>query len=117
MSDSDRREELKDDLFDNVLDGDAQAVAKLTQEALDDGMPAEEVLYEALIPALEEVGSLFEAGDYFVPEMLTGAKAMKAGLILLRPILAQTGAKPIGTKCRDRMLAGVPVSRVLSKGL
>ncbi len=97
MSDSKRREELKDDLYDNVLDGDEQAVAKLTQEALDDGMPAEEVLYDALIPALEEVGSLFEAGDYFVPEMLTGAKAMKAGLNLLRPILAQSGAEPIGT--------------------
>ncbi len=96
MPDSTQWDEIKDELYDGVIDGDEPTVSKLTQGALDDGMPAEEVLYDALIPALEEVGSLFESGGYFVPEMLTGAKAMKAGLNLLRPILARTGAKPIG---------------------
>ncbi|MCP4168216.1 MAG: hypothetical protein GY759_20315 [Chloroflexi bacterium] len=96
MSDSSQWEELKDRLYDGVIDGDEPVVSQLTQDALDDGMPAEEVLYDALIPALEEVGTLFEQGEYFVPEMLTGAKAMKSGLTLLRPILAQTGTKPIG---------------------
>ena len=97
MSDSSRWEELKDRLYDGVIDGNESVVSTFTQQALDEGMPAEEVLNDALIPALEQVGSLFESGEYFVPEMLTGAKAMKAGLNLLRPILAQTGAKPIGT--------------------
>ncbi len=90
-------EEIKDQLYDGVIDGEEAAVADLTHQALDAGLPADSVLYEALIPALQEVGSLFERGEYFVPEMLTGAKAMKAGLNILRPILAQTGAKPVGT--------------------
>lgn len=90
-------EEIKDLLYDGVIDGDDEEVVKLTKEALNIGLPAEDILYDALIPALEEVGSLFEQGEYFVPEMLVGAKAMKGGLNLLRPILAQSGAKPIGT--------------------
>lgn len=88
---------IKDQLYDGVIDGDEAGVTALTHEALDAGLPADSVLYDALIPALQEVGALFERGEYFVPEMLTGAKAMKAGLNILRPILAQTGAKPVGT--------------------
>jgi uroporphyrinogen decarboxylase len=90
-------EELKDDLFGSIIDGDEPAASALTQEGLEAGVPAEEILYDALIPALEEVGSLFEKGTYFVPEMLLGAKAMKAGLAHLRPVLAKSGIKPIGT--------------------
>jgi len=88
---------IKDQLYDGVIDGDEAVVAGLTHEALDAGLAAGSVLYDALIPALQEVGALFERGEYFVPEMLTGAKAMKAGLNILRPILARTGAKPVGT--------------------
>ena len=88
---------IKDQLYDGVIDGDEAVVAGLTHEALDAGLAAGSVLYDALIPALQEVGALFERGEYFVPEMLTGAKAMKAGLNILRPILARTGAKPMGT--------------------
>ena len=90
-------EEIKDQLYDGVIDGEETEVIELTQQALALGLSAEEILYDALIPALEEVGSLFEQGEYFVPEMLVGAKAMKGGLGLLRPILAKSGAKPIGT--------------------
>ncbi len=90
-------DEIKDQLYDSVIDGEDEGVIKLTQQGLDLGIPAEEILYDALIPALEEVGALFETGEYFVPEMLVGAKAMKGGLNLLRPILAQSGAKPVGT--------------------
>ncbi|MCO6449877.1 MAG: cobalamin-dependent protein [Caldilineales bacterium] len=97
MTESPQWETLKDQLYDGVIDGDEPAVSQLTNDALSQGMAAEEVLYDALIPALEEVGALFERGEYFVPEMLTGAKAMKSGLNILRPILAQTGAKPVGT--------------------
>ena len=92
-----RIEDTKDRLFDAVIDGEDDEVETLTRQALELNVPAEEVLYDALIPALEEVGRLFETGEYFVPEMLVGAKAMKRGLGLIRPILAQSGAKPIGT--------------------
>lgn len=90
-------EEIKDQLYDGVIDGEEAEVIELTQRALDMGLAADEILYDALIPALEEVGAMFEQGEYFVPEMLVGAKAMKGGLGLLRPILAKSGAKPIGT--------------------
>jgi len=92
-----QQEEIKDLLFDAVIDGEDEEVHELTTEALAIGISAEDVLYQALIPALEEVGRLFETGEYFVPEMLVGAKAMKRGLNIIRPILAESGAKPIGT--------------------
>ena len=92
-----KADEIKDRLYDSVIDGDDDSVITLTKEGLDFGLPPGDILYDALIPALEEVGSLFESGEYFVPEMLVGAKAMKGGLNLLRPLLAQSGAKPIGT--------------------
>ena len=90
-------EEIKDQLFDAVIDGQDDEAEALTKQALAMGISAEDVLYQALIPALEEVGRLFESGEYFVPEMLVGAKAMKKGLNLIRPILANSGVKPIGT--------------------
>ena len=60
-------------------------------------MGPETLLYDALIPSLEEVGARFERGDFFVPEMLIAARAMQGALDILRPLLAETGAKPIGT--------------------
>ena len=58
-------DEIKDQLFDGVIDGEDEEVIKLTQQGLELGIPAAEILYEALIPALEEVGALFETGEYF----------------------------------------------------
>ena len=66
-------------------------------QGLADGLEPERMLYDALIPSLEEVGARFERGDYFVPEMLIAARAMQGALDILRPLLAETGAKPIGT--------------------
>ena len=54
-------------------------------------MDPEPMLYDALIPSLEEVGARFERGDYFVPEMLIAARAMQGALDILRPLLAETG--------------------------
>ena len=54
-------------------------------------MAPERMLYDALIPSLEEVGARFERGDYFVPEMLIAARAMQGALDILRPLLAETG--------------------------
>jgi 5-methyltetrahydrofolate--homocysteine methyltransferase len=90
-------DEILQGLFDNTLVGNAPAVKDLTNEGLALGMNPETLLYDALIPSLEEVGARFERGDFFVPEMLIAARAMQGALDILRPLLAETGAKPIGT--------------------
>ena len=90
-------DEILQGLFDNTLVGNAPAVKDLTNEGLAMGMDPETLLYDALIPSLEEVGARFERGDFFVPEMLIAARAMQGALDILRPLLAETGAKPIGT--------------------
>ncbi len=92
-----RREEILDGLYNHTLDGEEEPVIELTKEGLAIGLTPQEMLFEALIPALGEVGRLFEAGEYFVPEMLVAANAMKGAMTILQPLIAQTGAKPIGT--------------------
>ncbi|HLV43562.1 MAG TPA: corrinoid protein [Aggregatilineales bacterium] len=83
-------------IFDAILDGDAAAVETLTQQALDAGQSAESILREALIPAMNEVGELYEEGEYFVPEMLVAARAMKAGLAVIKPLLVEGDAESMG---------------------
>lgn len=92
-----REEDLLDEMYENVLDGETAPAVALTKEGLQLGMDPLVLLFEAMIPALEEVGRLFEIGEYFVPEMLISAKAMAGGMEILRPLIAATGAKPIGT--------------------
>ena len=84
-------------LYDETLVGNAPAVKEGVEQGLDDGLEPERMLYDALIPSLEEVGARFERGDYFVPEMLIAARAMQGALDILRPLLAETGTKPVGT--------------------
>jgi 5-methyltetrahydrofolate--homocysteine methyltransferase len=84
-------------LYEETLVGNAPAVKEGVEQGLADGMDPEKMLFDALIPSLEEVGARFERGDYFVPEMLIAARAMQGALDILRPLLAETGAKPIGT--------------------
>ena len=90
------QEELLKQLYDLTLVGNAPEVLRLTREGLDMGLGPEMLLYEALIPSLEEVGARFERGDFFVPEMLIAGKAMAGALDILRPLLAETGAETIG---------------------
>jgi len=90
-------DEILQGLYDYTLVGNAPEVRELTERGLDDGLDPEKMLYEALIPSLEEVGARFERGDFFVPEMLIAARAMQGALDILRPLLAETGAKPVGT--------------------
>ena len=92
-----REEEIKQGLYEHTLNGHAKDVKALTEEGLALGMQPLDILFNALIPSLQEVGRRFEIGDYFVPEMLMAAKAMQGALNILRPLLALTGAKPIGT--------------------
>jgi 5-methyltetrahydrofolate--homocysteine methyltransferase len=84
-------------LYDETLVGNGPRVLELTREGLDAGLAPETMLFDALIPALEEVGARFERGDFFVPEMLVAGRAMAGALDLLRPLLAETGAQTVGT--------------------
>ena len=90
-------EEILQGLYDNTLVGNAPEVTDLVNRGLEDDLGPERMLYDALIPSLEEVGARFERGDFFVPEMLIAARAMQGALDILRPLLAETGAAEIGT--------------------
>ncbi|MFL7839499.1 MAG: corrinoid protein [Candidatus Promineifilaceae bacterium] len=91
-----RQDEILDGLFENTLEGVAQPVIDLTNEGLELGMDPLDLLFKALIPALEEVGRLFEIGEYFVPEMLIAANAMSGAMQILQPLIAASGAEPLG---------------------
>lgn len=91
-----RKEEILDELYNHTIDGDDEPVIELTNEGLSIDMTPMEILFDGLIPALEEVGRLFESGEFFVPEMLVAANAMKGAMEILRPLIAETGAQPVG---------------------
>jgi 5-methyltetrahydrofolate--homocysteine methyltransferase len=83
-------------IYEAVMNGDAGTTEAQVQAALDTNTPPEDVLYKACIPAMEEVGRLFEEGEKFVPEMLISARAMQAAMRLLRPLLLQADIKTVG---------------------
>ena len=89
-------DEILQGLYDQTLVGNGPAVLDLTHQALDGGMEPGTMLFDALIPALEEVGARFERGDFFVPEMLIAGRAMAGSMEVLRPLLAETGVETIG---------------------
>jgi len=83
-------------IFEGILEGNMKAVTTATTEALAAGAAAGDILNEAMIPAMAEVGRLFEINEYYVPELLIAARAMKAGLEILKPQLVATGIEPRG---------------------
>jgi len=83
-------------IFKAVLEGDAPAAKAGVEAALKAGASPDQIMQQGLIAAMTEVGRLFEAGEYFVPEMLIAARAMQSGLGLLKPYLAQSGVKAAG---------------------
>jgi len=83
-------------LYEAVVSGQAVPARALTEQALASGIDPKEVVDRYLIPAMDEVGRRFECNDYFVPELLIAARAMKASLELLRPALSARGAQPVG---------------------
>lgn len=89
-------ETLIKEIFTNVMDGQSEAVKTKVQAALDAGIAASDILNDGMIAAMAEVGRLFEEGEYFVPEMLIEARAMQAGLALLKPHLVDSGVKAVG---------------------
>lgn len=84
------------DIYQNVIDGQANEVEKGVMAALAAGIGAEEILNKALIAPMNEIGQLYESGDLFVPEMLIAARAMQAGLKYLKPYLVKANVKATG---------------------
>jgi 5-methyltetrahydrofolate--homocysteine methyltransferase len=89
-------DELTEQMHDDLYDGLADEIAEGTQILLDRGWSAKKVLDEALVGGMNIVGVDFRDGILFVPEVLLAANAMKAGMAILQPILAETGAEPVG---------------------
>ena len=87
---------LLDDLRKSVIDGDLNATQDQVHKALAEKIPPEIILTDGLIAAMTEVGRMFENGEFYVPEMLISARAMKGGLAILRPQLAAANIHAIG---------------------
>lgn len=83
-------------LYNAILNGGAKIAHSLAEQALKDGADPIKMVDEFMIPAMNEVGRRFESNEYFVPELLISARAMKGALNLVRPLLVARGAKPLG---------------------
>jgi 5-methyltetrahydrofolate--homocysteine methyltransferase len=83
-------------LKEAVINGDLKGCTVLTEVAIKAGYPPQTILNEALVPGMEVVGEKFRCNEVYVPEVLVAARAMKKSLAMLKPLLAQTGAKPVG---------------------
>ncbi|MFQ5836126.1 MAG: B12-binding domain-containing protein [bacterium] len=84
-------------IADNLIKGKAPEVKELVQKAIDEGEDVEKVLNEGLVAGMNVVGAKFKANEFYVPEVLIAARAMKAGMKILRPILAEKNIKGVGT--------------------
>lgn len=83
-------------LYEAVLNGDSKTSVAVTKEAIAEKTDPMELITKHMIPAMDEVGRRFECSEYFVPELLLSARAMKSALELLRPLLVASGAQPVG---------------------
>ncbi len=79
-----------------IIEGNWKAALAATQQALESGVTPLTLVTDHLVPAMDEVGRLFECEEYFIPEMLLSARAMKASMEILRPLLAASGTAPAG---------------------
>ena len=83
-------------LKEAVINGDLKGCTILTEVAIQAGHPPQKILNEALVPGMEVVGEKFRCNEVYVPEVLVAARAMKKSLAMLKPLLTQTGVKPVG---------------------
>jgi 5-methyltetrahydrofolate--homocysteine methyltransferase len=83
-------------LAENLINGKADPVRELTQKALDEGVPPGEILNGGLIKGMSVVGEKFKNNEFYVPEVLIAARAMHAGMDILKPVLASSGVEPVG---------------------
>ncbi|HWT83618.1 MAG TPA: corrinoid protein [Candidatus Methylomirabilis sp.] len=83
-------------LKEAVINGDLKGCTVLTEVAIKAGYPPHKILTEALVPGMDVVGEKFRCNEVYVPEVLVAARAMKKSLAMLKPLLTETGAKPVG---------------------
>jgi len=83
-------------LAENVINGKAPEVESLVKEALNENVPVDDILNKGLIAGMGVVGEKFKNNEFYVPEVLIAARAMKAGMTLIRPLLTESGIEPIG---------------------
>jgi 5-methyltetrahydrofolate--homocysteine methyltransferase len=79
-----------------IIEGNLDDMVELTEDALDEGLEAQEILNQGLMPGMDHVGVEFKAGNMFVPEVLRSARAMQASMDILKPLLAESGVKMVG---------------------
>jgi 5-methyltetrahydrofolate--homocysteine methyltransferase len=95
-----------EDIRNAIIAGNATPTKAGVTQALAEGADPASILNQAMIPAMAEVGKRFESGDYYVPEMLIAARAMKEGLALIKPKLVAAAVEPVGrialAVCRRR---------------
>lgn len=84
------------ELYDAILTGNAKKAEEVTKAAIEAKADPTELVQKYMVPAMDEVGKRFECNEYFVPELLIAARAMKISLELLAPLLAEAGAEPVG---------------------
>jgi 5-methyltetrahydrofolate--homocysteine methyltransferase len=89
-------EEIIKEIYNGILEGQHKAVEAKVQSALGAGVNPKELLDNGMIAAMAEVGRLFEIGEYYVPEMLISARAMQAGLAVLKPYLKEANVQSAG---------------------
>jgi 5-methyltetrahydrofolate--homocysteine methyltransferase len=84
------------ELYNAILTGDARKAEQVTKAALAEKVDPTELVHKYMIPAMDEVGKRFECNEYFVPELLIAARAMKIALEIISPLLTAKGVEPIG---------------------
>jgi 5-methyltetrahydrofolate--homocysteine methyltransferase len=84
------------EIYELVVVGDAPAVERLVQQAVEQGVGPRQIIADSLVPAMTEVGARFERAEFFVPEMLAASRAMEAGLGVLRPLLVGEDVRSAG---------------------
>jgi len=110
-----------EDLQVSVIEGQAERAAALTREALDQDISPSDILNQAMIPAMDEVGVRFQNNDFFLPEVLIAAKAMNTAMEILKPLLSKSEVKPkgkivIGTVHGDRHDIGKNLVAMMMEG-
>jgi len=88
--------EILSEISTAVIEGNLDVIIDLTEDALDEGLDAQDILNSGLMPGMDHVGVEFRAGNMFVPEVLRSARAMQSSMNILKPLLAESGAKMVG---------------------
>jgi 5-methyltetrahydrofolate--homocysteine methyltransferase len=81
-------------IAESLIKGNRDGVSELVQQAVDEGVSPSDILNEGLVAGMSVVGKRFKANEFYVPEVLIAARAMKAGMQIIKPLLEESGAKP-----------------------